>query len=114
MATERQKEAARKNLVKARRAQSERAKGHSVPRSKQGMSTAEQNRLDDREFAFPDERKEPVSDAAHVRNAVARFDQVEGVSDAERDEAWKRIEAAAKKFDVKLEERSWRELGKKR
>jgi hypothetical protein len=47
-----------------------------------------------------------------VRNAVARFDQVKGVSDAERDEAWKRIEAAARKFGVELEERSWRELGK--
>jgi hypothetical protein len=110
MATERQKEAARKNLVKARRAQSERAKGNSVPRSKQGMSTAEQNRLDDREFAFPDERKEPLSDAAHVRNAVARFDQVEGVSDHERDEAWRRIKAAARRFDVEIEADGWREL----
>jgi hypothetical protein len=47
-----------------------------------------------------------------VRNAVARFDQVEGVTDAERDEAWKRIKAAAKKFDVELHESDWRELGK--
>ena len=47
-----------------------------------------------------------------MRNAVARFDQVKDVTDAERDEAWKRIQAAAKKYDVKLEERSWRELGK--
>ena len=60
MATERQKEAARKNLVKARRAQSARANGRSVPRSTEGMSTAEKDRLDDREFAFPDERKEPL------------------------------------------------------
>jgi hypothetical protein len=47
-----------------------------------------------------------------VRNAVARFDQVKDVTDDERDEAWKRIKAAAKKYDVKLEEKSWRELGK--
>jgi hypothetical protein len=33
-------------------------------------------------FAFPDERKEPLTDARHVRNAIARFNQVEGVSDA--------------------------------
>ena len=65
-----------------------------------------------REFAFPKQRKEPLEDARHVRNAVARFDQVEGVSDAERDEAWTRIQAAAKKFGVDLHERSWRELGK--
>jgi hypothetical protein len=75
-----------------------------------GLSTAEKNNLDDKEFAFPKERKEPLVDAAHVRNAVARFDQVEGVTDAERDEAWRRIRAAAEKFGVELEEKSWREL----
>ena len=75
-----------------------------------GLSTAEKNKLDDKEFAFPRERKEPLVDAAHVRNAVARFDQVEGVTDAERDEAWRRIQAAAKKFDVELSEKSWHEL----
>jgi hypothetical protein len=68
--------------------------------------------LDTGRFAFPKQRKEPLEDASHVRNAVARFDQVEGVTDAERDEAWKRIRAAAKKFDVDLGEKSWRELGK--
>ena len=76
------------------------------------LDEADRDKLSDRQYAFPKERKEPLEDASHVRNAVARFDQVEGVSDAERDEAWKRIQAAAKKFDVKLEERSWRELGK--
>jgi hypothetical protein len=68
--------------------------------------------LDSDRFAFPKQRKEPLEDASHVRNAVARFDQVEGVTDAERDDAWKRIRAAAKKFDVDLGEKSWRELGK--
>jgi hypothetical protein len=66
--------------------------------------------LADADFAFPKERKEPIHDAAHVRNAVARFKQVEGVTDAERDAAWKRIEAAAKKHGVELTEKSWREL----
>ena len=68
--------------------------------------------LPTKEFDFPKQRKEPLEDARHVRNAVARFDQVEGVSDAEGDEAWKRIHAAAKKFGVELQECSWRELGK--
>ncbi len=36
----------------------------------------------------------------------------QALSDAERDDAWKRIEKAAKKFGVELHERSWRELGK--
>lgn len=66
--------------------------------------------MPDRQFAFPKQRKEPLEDASHVRNAVARFNQVEGVTDDERDEAWKRIRAAARKFDVELHEDDWREL----
>ena len=81
-----------------------------MPRRAAGISTAEQNRLPDRAFAFPDERKEPLTDAAHVRNAVARFDQVESVTDAERDRAWKRIKTAANRFDVEVEAEDWREL----
>ena len=74
------------------------------------MNTTEKNHLTDGAFAFPKERKEPLNDAAHVRNAIARFDQVEGVSDAERDQAWKRIVTAAKKFGVDVSEKDWREL----
>ncbi|MGD9956338.1 MAG: DUF6582 domain-containing protein [Candidatus Nanopelagicales bacterium] len=76
------------------------------------LSEDERDELDRDEFAFPKERKLPIHDASHVRNAVARFDQVEGVSDAERDAAWKRLQKAAEKFDVELSETSWRELGK--
>ena len=110
MATDKQKEAARRNIAKAREAQSERAHGEDIPRSSEGLSTAEKDRLADNEFAFPGERKEPLTDAKHVRNAIARFDQVEGVSDAERDKAWKRILAAAKRFDVEVSESDWRDL----
>ncbi len=74
------------------------------------LSAAEQERLDDDQFAFREQRKEPLIDASHVRNAIARFDQVEGVSDAERDSAWERIVAAAKKFNVQMSEHSWRDL----
>jgi hypothetical protein len=110
MATERQKEAARRNIEKAREVQSERAHGQDVPRETEGLSTAEKDRLPAGEFAFPRERKEPLTDARHVRNAIARFDQVEGVSDAERDQAWQRIQAAAKRYDVDVSEGSWRDL----
>ncbi|HUA28055.1 MAG TPA: DUF6582 domain-containing protein [Streptosporangiaceae bacterium] len=112
MATARQKEAARRNIAKAREVQSARAHGAKIPRQRQGLSTAQQDRLADEDFAFPKERKEPLTDARHVRNAIARFDQVEGVSDAERDRAWKRILAAAKRHGVNVTEKSWRELGK--
>jgi len=110
MATDRQKEAARRNIVKAREAQSERAHGEDIPRQGEGMSTAEKDALADNEFAFPKERKEPLTDARHVRNAIARFDQVEGVSDAERDQAWRRILAAAKRYGVEVSEADWRDL----
>ena len=116
MATAKQKEAARRNIAKAREVQSERAHGADIPRQGEGegegegLSTAEKDKLPDQEFAFPDERKEPLSDARHVRNAIARFDQVEGVSDAERDLAWKRILDAARRYDVEVSEASWRDL----
>ena len=88
MATTKQKKAARKNIAKARSAQSARARGRTAPRrGTRGLSTAEQNKLPDSSFAFPKQRKEPLTDAKHVRNAVARFDQVEGVTDADRDRA---------------------------
>ena len=83
-----------------------------MPRQTSGLSTAEQNDLPTSKFAFPDERKEPLTDTRHVRNAIARFDQVEGVTDAERDRAWKRIKSAAKKYGVEVSESSWRELFK--
>ena len=102
MSTAKQKAAARKNLEKAREAQSARAHGEDVPRKTQGLSTAEQNRLPDSRFAFPKERKEPLTDASHVRNAAARFNQVKGVSKSERETARKRIEKAARKFGVEL------------
>jgi hypothetical protein len=76
------------------------------------MSAADRDRLADKDFAFPKERKEPLTDARHVRNAIARFDQVEDVSDAERDRAWKRIQAAAKRHNVEVSEESWRDLAK--
>ena len=74
------------------------------------LTTAEQDRLSADQFAFPAQRKEPLVDASHVRNAVARFDQVQDVTDAERDQAWRRIKVAAKKFDVAISEHSWRDL----
>jgi hypothetical protein len=64
------------------------------------------------EFAFPEQRKAPIEDAGHVRAAIARFNQVKDVSEAERDAAWKRIQAAAKKFGVDVQEKDWREIGR--
>jgi hypothetical protein len=77
------------------------------------LDASQRNDIGAGQFAFPRQRKEPLENAAHVRNAIARFNQVEGVTDAERDEAWKHITAAAKKYGVDVKESSWREVGRK-
>ena len=76
------------------------------------LDSKKRNDLRRKSFAFLKQRKEPLEDASHVRNAIARFNQVEGVSDEERDKAWRRIRAAARRFGVEIEEESWRQLGK--
>jgi hypothetical protein len=63
-------------------------------------------------FAFPRQRKEPLTDANHVRDALARFDQVQGVSDTDRDLAFANIKAAAAYYGVDVRESTWRELGR--
>ncbi len=68
--------------------------------------------LPDSVFAFPKQRKEPLTDADHVRNALARFDQIEDVSDADRDLAFANIKQAAAHYGVDVHESSWRELGR--
>ena len=67
------------------------------------ISTRKRDSMSAQRFAFPKERKEPLNDASHVRNAIARFNQVEGVSETERAAAWRRIKAAAKKYGVEVE-----------
>ncbi|RZI76996.1 MAG: hypothetical protein EOP13_00495 [Pseudomonas sp.] len=75
------------------------------------LSAEDREDLENKSFAFPKQRKEPLENASHVRNAIARFNQVKDVTDDERDAAWKRIKAAAKKHGVEVGEKSWREIG---
>lgn len=77
------------------------------------LSTKDQKKLPDSAFAFPQQRKEPLTDADHVRNALARFDQVEGVSDTDRELAFDNIRKAARHYDVAVDEKDWHELGKR-
>ena len=74
------------------------------------LDSAQRERISATHYAFPKQEKEPLNDAAHVRNAIARFNQVKGVTDSDRDEAWKRIVGAAKEFGVEMKENSWHEL----
>ena len=86
------------------------AKATWEPFEEHGDLTMRSN-LPDAVFAFPKQRKEPLTDAHHVRNAVARFDQVIDVSDDDRALAFANIEKAAKYYDVDLSETNWHELG---
>lgn len=78
------------------------------------LSEKQRDHLDEDQFAFPKERKEPLNNASHVRNAIARFNQVRDVSDDEREAAWGRIKRAAKKHGVEVTEDSWRDLRAKK
>ena len=62
-------------------------------------------------YAFPKERKEPLTDARHVRNAAARFDQVIDVSDGARELAFANIKKAANYYGVDLSETSAQDFG---
>ncbi|HYK52887.1 MAG TPA: DUF6582 domain-containing protein [Candidatus Eremiobacteraceae bacterium] len=70
-----------------------------------GPADTPRSQLPDSAFAFPAERSEPLTDAAHVRSAIARFGQVHGVTEAERDVAFKNIEKAAAYYDVVVHEK---------
>ena len=80
------------------------------PHEKHGKLTKRSD-LPDSVFAFPKERKEPLTDAKHVRDAIARFDQTIGVSDEDRGLAFANIEKAAKHYGIKMGETKWRQLG---
>jgi hypothetical protein len=76
------------------------------------LDSSDRDDLPDSVYAFPKQRKEPLTDATHVRNALARFNQVEGVSDADREQAFANIKKAAKRYGVDVSENSWQELKK--
>jgi len=84
------------------------------PHTRHGeLDTADREDLPDSAYAFPTQRKEPLTDADHVRNALARFDQVEDVSDEDRDRAFANIKKAAEHYRVEVAEDSWHDLGKR-
>jgi hypothetical protein len=83
------------------------------PHTEHGDLTTRSN-LPESVYAFPRQRKEPLTDASHVKNALARFDQVEGVSDADRELAFANIKKAAAHYDVTVKEKSWHDLGSRR
>jgi hypothetical protein len=81
------------------------------PHTRHGqLHEADRDKLPDSVYAFPKQRKEPLTDASHVRNALARFDQVKDVSNTDRDLAFANIKRAADHYGVDVEASSWRDL----
>jgi hypothetical protein len=75
------------------------------------LDAAQINALPESAFAFPRSRKEPITDASHVRDALARFNQVKDVTEAERDLAFANIKKAAEYYNMAVRETDWRQLG---
>ncbi len=76
------------------------------------LESSERGELPDTAYALPEQRKLPLTDAGHVRAALARFDQVADVSDADRDLAWANLRSAARHFGVEVREERWQDLGR--
>ena len=67
------------------------------------LSATDRARLPDSAFAYIDSqgrRRLPINDVSHVRNALARFDQVDFEDDAARERARERLLRAAKKHGI--------------
>ena len=76
------------------------------------LSSNDKKELPESVYAFPKQRKEPLTDASHIKNVLARFDQVKDVSDEDRDQAFANIKKAAEHYGIDVQEKSWHELGK--
>jgi class 3 adenylate cyclase len=67
------------------------------------LDASTRTKLPDSAFAYVDsqgKRRLPIHDAAHVRNALSRFNQVAFEDEVSRDRARKRLLNAAKKFRI--------------
>lgn len=75
------------------------------------LSAADKAALPDSAFAFPRARKEPMTDAPHVRDAMARFNQVADVTNDERDLAFANFRKAARHFGIQMKETDRHQFG---
>lgn len=72
---------------------------HMNPRSN-ALTEDERDDLPRSKFAMPEMRKLPIPDASHVRNAMARFNQVKGATRAQKRSAYRRIMQAARRYGI--------------
>jgi hypothetical protein len=67
------------------------------------LTTVKRESLPSSAYACPIDRKLPINDAAHVRNAMARFDQVM-TDKCHPQEAKRRIVAAARRYGIDVKD----------
>ena len=73
------------------------------------LTAKSRDRLRDSSFAYIDregERHLPINDADHVRNAISRFNQTDFQSKTAKNSAARRILAAAKRYDIEVDDAS--------
>jgi hypothetical protein len=75
-----------------------------------GPADTPRSSLPDSSFAFPAERAEPLTNAVHVRSAIARFAQVRNVTDSERDVAFHNIKEASDYYGVHFRATDWHDM----
>jgi hypothetical protein len=75
----------------------------------EALTTKERNALPNSAFGIPDTRSFPLVDATHVRNAIARFSTA---PNKKKKELAHNILAAAKKFEIDVENKDILKYGK--
>jgi hypothetical protein len=71
------------------------------------LDAKDRDKLRSNQFAYVDKdggEHLPIHDASHVRNAMARFNQTDFESKTAKEEARKKILAAAKRHDIEVDE----------
>jgi len=69
------------------------------------LDTEDREKMDKRKFAYVDKEGEghlPINDEAHVRNAMARFNQTDFESGTKKETARKKIVKAAERRGIKV------------
>jgi len=71
------------------------------------LDTTDRKKLSKRQFAYVDKGGEghlPINDESHVRNAIARWNQTDFPSKTAREQARRKILAAARRHKIEVSE----------
>ena len=69
------------------------------------LDTKDRDKLKDSQYAYIDkngDRKLPIEDEEHIRNAMSRWNQTDFDSKSDKESARKKIVAAAKKHGIEI------------